>query len=74
MAELRSAAGLAGRQRSIGGSAERARSAVTRSVRYALDRLAEHHPVAAEHLQQRVRTGTYCAYVPDPMVPIDWQT
>lgn len=74
IAELRSAVGLAGRQRSTGGSAERARTAVTRSVRYALTRLAEHHPVAAAHLQQRVRTGTYCSYTPDPMVPIDWQT
>jgi hypothetical protein len=74
IAELRSAVGLAGRQRSTGGSAERARTAVTRSVRYALARLAEHHPMAATHLGQRVRTGTYCSYSPDPMVPIDWQT
>ncbi len=74
VAELRSAVGLAGRQRTTGSSAERARTAVTRSVRYALARLAEHHPVAAAHLEQRVRTGTYCSYTPDPMVPIDWQT
>jgi hypothetical protein len=74
IAELRSAVGLAGRQRSTGGSAERARTAVTRSVRYALARLEEHHPMAAAHLQQRVRTGTYCSYTPDPMVPIEWQT
>jgi hypothetical protein len=74
IAELRSAVGLAGRQRSTGGSAERARTAVTRSVRYALNRLAEHHALAAAHLQQHVRTGTYCSYAPDPMAPIDWQT
>ena len=74
IAELRSAVGLAGHQRSTGSSAERARTAVTRSVRYALARLAEHHPMAAAHLEQRVRTGTYCSYTPDPMVPIDWQT
>ena len=74
IAELRSAVGLAGRHRSTGGSAERARTAVTRSVRYALTRLAEHHPVAATHLEQHVRTGTYCSYNPDPMTTIEWET
>jgi hypothetical protein len=47
---------------------------VTRSLRYALARLAEHHPVAATHLEQRVHTGTYCSYAPDPVAPIEWQT
>lgn len=74
LAELRSAVGLAGRQRVTGGSAERARTAVTRSVRYALGRLAEHHPTAAAHLEQRVRTGTYCSYAPDPVSVIEWET
>jgi hypothetical protein len=74
IAELRSAVGLGGRNRSTGGGAERARTAVARAVRYALTRLAEHHPMAATHLEQRVRTGTYCSYQPDPMAPIEWQT
>jgi hypothetical protein len=73
IAELRSAVGLGGAQRSTGGSAERARTAVTRSMRYALTRLAEHHPLAAAHLDQRVRTGIYCSYVPDELAPIDWR-
>ena len=30
--------------------------------------------MAAAHLEQHVRTGTYCSYNPDPMAPIDWQT
>ena len=73
IAELRSAVGLGGAQRSTGGSAERARTAVTRSMRYALTRLAEHHPLAAAHLDQRVRTGIYCSYVPDELAPIRWR-
>ena len=74
IAELRRDVGLGGHQRSTGSSAERARTAVTRSLRYALARLAEHHPVAAAHLQQHLHTGTYCCYTPDPIAPIDWQT
>ena len=74
IAELRSAVGLAGRPRTTGGSAERARTAVTRAIRYGLDRLADHHPVAATHLGQRIRTGTYCSYSPDPLAPVEWDT
>ncbi len=74
IAELRGAVGLGGSHRSTGGSGERARTAVTRSLRYALARLAEHHPVAASHLEQRVQTGTYCSYAPDSLAPIDWRS
>lgn len=74
IAELRSAVGLGGRARTTGGSAERARTAVTRSVRYALDRLAEHHQPAATHFRQRIHTGTYCSYSADPLAPVDWVT
>jgi tetratricopeptide (TPR) repeat protein len=71
--ELQRAVGLGGALRTTGGNAERARTAVTRSIRYALARLAEYHPIAATHFEQRVRTGTYCSYHPDPLAPIDWQ-
>jgi tetratricopeptide (TPR) repeat protein len=74
VAELRRAVGLGGQQRTTAASPERARTAVTRSMRYALARLAEHHPTAAAHLEQHVRTGTYCCYEPDTLAPIEWQT
>ncbi|MGB8860998.1 MAG: hypothetical protein WCC60_17195 [Ilumatobacteraceae bacterium] len=74
LAELRRAVGLGGRHRSTAAGPERARTAVTRSIRYALARLAEHHPVAAAHLEQHVRTGTYCCYEPDSIAPIGWHT
>ena len=73
LAELRSAVGLGGRVRRSGGSDERARTSVTRSIRYALKRLADHHPDLARHLERRVRTGVYCCYEPDPLVPTSWQ-
>ena len=72
VAELARAYGLGGRARVAGSSAERARVTVTRAIRYALARLAEHHPGLADHLDRTVRTGTYCAYEPDPRAPIVW--
>ncbi len=72
ISELTSAVGLGGRTRSVGGSAERARTSVTRALRYALGRMAEHHAALAAHLEQSVHTGTYCAYEPDPIAPLVW--
>ncbi len=72
VAELSRAAGLGGRRRTVGGSSERARSSVARSLRYALAELDVQHPAAAEHLRSSLRTGTYCSYQPDPFARIDW--
>ncbi|HWJ08959.1 MAG TPA: hypothetical protein VNS46_06250 [Nocardioides sp.] len=73
LAELAGAVGLAGRSRTTGGTAERARTSVTRSLRYALARVADVHPDLGGHLARAVRTGTCCSYVPDPTAPLDWQ-
>ncbi len=72
IAELASAVGLGGRQRLTDGSAERARTSVTRTLRYAVQRLAEHHSDLGVHLERAVKTGIYCGYRPDPLTPIDW--
>jgi tetratricopeptide (TPR) repeat protein len=72
VAELTRAVGLHGRARTTGGTAERARTSVARATRYALRRLADQHPLAAAHLQQAIRTGTYCSYQPDPVTPVRW--
>lgn len=72
--ELARDAGFAGGHRTIGGTSERARSSVTRSIRYALERLSEASPALAAHLRQCVRTGTYCSYIPDALAPVEWQT
>ena len=70
--ELARAAGLGGRDRRAASASERARSGVTRAVRQAIARLGEHHPELGEHLNRAIRTGTYCAYVPDPGAPATW--
>lgn len=70
--ELSRAVGLGGRLRAVGSDAERARTAVTRTLRYAIDRLAEADPGLGAHLDNAVRTGTYCSYRPDPRSAVDW--
>ena len=66
--------GLGGRDRRVSSASERARSAVTRAVRQAIARIAEHHPTLGEHLDSAVYTGTTCAYRPDPLAPIKWRS
>ena len=70
--ELSRAVGLGGRDRRAGSASERARASVTRAVRQALTRIRLHHPLLGKHLDHAIRTGTYCAYLPDPRVPLDW--
>ena len=72
--ELTRGVGLNGRARAVGDGAERARTSATRSIRYALERIAEHHPALAEHLRRTIRTGTYVAYELDPRTSIVWET
>jgi tetratricopeptide (TPR) repeat protein len=71
--ELSAAVGLGGRDRLAASASERARAGVTRAIRQAMSRIAEHHPVLGEHLDRTIRTGTYCGYFPDPRAPIQWR-
>jgi len=70
--ELARAVGLGGRDRRDASASERARSGVTRAVRQGIARIGEHHPRLGEHLDDAIRTGTYCAYVPGPGAPAGW--
>ena len=72
--ELSRAVGLGGRDRRAGSASERARVSVTRALRQAMARLGEHHPELGEHLDRTIRTGTYCAYVPDPRARAAWKS
>ena len=71
--ELTGAFGLGGRDRKAASASERARAGVTRAVRQAMSRIAEHHPPLGEHLDRAIHTGTYCAYQPDPRAAADWK-
>jgi hypothetical protein len=71
--ELSRAVGLGGRDRRAGSTSERARASVTRALRQTMARIRELSPLLGEHLDRAVRTGSYCAYLPDPRVPVAWQ-
>jgi hypothetical protein len=71
--ELARAFGLSGRDRRAASASERARAGVTRAIRQAIARIGEHHPQLGEHLRRTIRTGTYCAYSPDPRAPAGWR-
>jgi tetratricopeptide (TPR) repeat protein len=71
--ELSRAVGLGGRARRASSASERARVGVTRAVRQGIARIGEHHPELGEHLNRAIRTGAYCAYLPDPRAPAAWR-
>ena len=67
---LSGALGLGGRARPLGSAAERARSAVTWRIRNAIRKIASAHARLGRHLENSVRTGTFCVY--EPETATDW--
>jgi hypothetical protein len=63
--EIARAVGLGGKARRAGGAAERARSAVRRRIKDAIDRIAEQNAELGQYLERTIKTGTYCSYRPD---------
>lgn len=72
--QLAGAVGLGGRDRKAASQAERARVNITKSVKDALKRIDENHGPLGQHLRTTIRTGVYCAYLPDPRLEISWRT
>ena len=62
--ELRSALARRGRIRTAGAHGERARSAVCKSIRFALKRIAKLDPALGRFLDESVHTGYECVYLP----------
>lgn len=63
--ELAHGLGLGGRHRRTASAAERARLAVTKAIRAAIERIGEANPALGNHLRASIRTGTFCSYQPD---------
>lgn len=74
VAQLASGVGLGGRDRKAASQAEKARVNITKSVKDALKKIDENHAPLGEHLRTTIRTGAYCAYLPDPRMHISWRT
>jgi AAA ATPase-like protein len=70
--ELAAAVGLGGRDRPLASSAERARLRVTRTIHTAIRRIGDQDEGLGYELGATVRTGTFCAYEPDPRHPVTW--
>lgn len=62
--ELARGLGLGGRARRTGGAAERARVAVQRRVRDAIEKVRAQDAALGAHLDRCVRTGAFCCYRP----------
>jgi hypothetical protein len=62
VAELAGATGLGGRTRAFSGNRERARIAVGKAIRRAVEHVAKADPVVGDHLAGAVHTGMQCAY------------
>ena len=71
--ELRRAIGRGGSDRRAASSAERARVAVTRAIRLALNRISEQNPGLGRLLSSTIKTGGVCSYLPDNRFPVSWR-
>ena len=56
---------LDGRERRAGQAAERARTAVQKRLREVIRRIEGEAPELGRHLAETIRTGVFCAYLPD---------
>jgi tetratricopeptide (TPR) repeat protein len=70
--QLAAAVGLGGRSRTAADASERARIAVTKRVKAAIQRIAAGNPDLGRYLGITVKTGVFCAYLPDLMAPLTW--
>lgn len=68
---LGAAIGADGKSRKFQRSTDKARSAVTQRIKSAIKKITEVHPVLGNHLQRTIKTGMYCAYLPEQET--DWQ-
>jgi hypothetical protein len=71
--ELRRVIGRGGRDRRAASSAERARVAVTRAIRLALNRISQRNRGLGRLLSSTIKTGGVCSYLPDDRLPVSWR-
>ena len=67
------AVGLGGRDRKTSSDAERARSAVSKCIKQAVQKIGEAIPSLGYHLAARIKTGYFCSYHPHPDRPGAWK-
>jgi hypothetical protein len=67
--QLSAAVGLGGRDRRASSDAERARSAVTKRIKEAINKVRKAIPLLGCHFAARIKTGYFCSYNPTRIVP-----
>ncbi|MGH4018512.1 MAG: hypothetical protein ACRDT0_04560, partial [Pseudonocardiaceae bacterium] len=72
-AELTRSLGLGGRVRGFASSPERARTAVRKAIKRALDVIAQADPVLGDDLRAGISTGVVCRYTPAGSSPRRWK-
>jgi tetratricopeptide (TPR) repeat protein len=70
--ELRRVTGKGSRSRDFADPAERARTAVRKAIKRAIDEIAAAEPAIGALLRQTVTTGATCSYTPDAARPVRW--
>lgn len=72
--ELEVTAGLNHHARTFTDNSERARTAVRKAIKRAIDTIDDADATIADALRATVVTGTECVYTPDPRAPVTWST
>jgi hypothetical protein len=70
---LASAVGVGRRDRKSSSDAERARSAVTKCIKKAIEKIGDAIPSLGCHLATRIKTGYFCSYNPHLDRPVAWK-
>ena len=63
--QLTAGVGRGGRSRRSSSHVERARALVTKNIRAAVERIRHHDVRLGDHFTTSIRTGAFCAYLPD---------
>jgi hypothetical protein len=72
LAELRRMTGKGGRSRAFVDESERARTAVRKAIKRAIDEISATEPELGLLLRATVTTGYVCRYAPDPAESLTW--
>jgi len=71
--ELSAAVGIGGRNRKAAAHVERARDMVGKNIRAGLRKIRNEDATLGHYFDVSIKTGYYCAYLPDPERKISWK-
>ena len=71
--ELSESVGIGGHTRKAAAHAERARGTVRKNIRAVLEKMRKEDASLGRYFATSIKTGYYCAYLPDPESKISWR-